>query len=105
MIGPLSRPPVGHFGFSRRYGVAGGERTPPVPLFLNLRLSSFNFMVVYIDTRGRHCSRWLLGGRLATTSGVNILQKWVKLFPDGHFHAHKLFPEMMSESRLFKGYI
>ena len=37
-------------------------------------------------------------------SGVNILHKWVKLFPDGHFHAHKLFPEMMRESRLLMGY-
>ena len=25
-------PPVGHFRFRRRYGVAGGERVPPVPL-------------------------------------------------------------------------
>ena len=22
-------PPFGHFGFSRRYGIAGGERVPP----------------------------------------------------------------------------
>ena len=36
--------------------------------------------------------------------GVNIFHRWVKLFPDGHFHAHKLFPEMMRESRLFMGY-
>ena len=45
------------------------------------------------------CASSMLGG-----SGVNILHKWVKLFPDGHFQAHKLFPEMMRESRLFSGY-
>ena len=37
-------------------------------------------------------------------AGVNILHKWVKLFPDGHFQAHKLFPEIMRKSRLFTGY-
>ena len=39
-----------------------------------------------------------------SSAGVNILHKWVKLFPDGHFHAHKLFPEMMRELRLYMGY-
>ena len=41
----------------------------------------------------------------AIYAGVNILHKLVKLFPDGHFQAHKLFPEMMRKSRLFMGYL
>ena len=43
-------------------------------------------------------------GRTDNEAGVNILHKWVKLFPDGHFQAHKLFPEIMRKSRLFTGY-
>ena len=39
-------------------------------------------------------------------AGVNILHKWVKLFPDGNFHVQKqkLFPEMVRELRLFAEY-
>ena len=41
---------------------------------------------------------------ILTITVVNILHKWVKLFPDGHFQAHKLFPEIKRKSRLFTGY-
>ena len=37
-------------------------------------------------------------------AGVNILHKWVKLFPDGNFQAHKLFPEIMRKLCLFTSY-
>ena len=33
-----------------------------------------------------------------------FLHKWVKLLLEGHFQAHKLFPEMMHELNLFTGY-
>ena len=36
--------PVGHFGFSRHFGIAGGERVPPLPLGWYFR--SFSFLTV-----------------------------------------------------------
>ena len=38
------------------------------------------------------------------SSVVNILHKCCKLYPDGHFHIHKLFPEMMRKSTIFPGF-